>query len=266
MESKIGKTDFTGCFTGIPHKGKEISFQYPAFRGTCGSIIEEIEIEGLIKSNSSQTASLAYYAFQNLNKRLYSEVKSIFKRNYLLEFTGNLFLPKSNQEINNGVILDLNPFFEKRKKENTLTERLLKDNTKNNDFIGFFPLFPYLPNTLPACFEYEIVMEKNSLIKRLQDNDESVKFIPFGYKIMEQSIRQLSKNKYILARYSEEGAEKIAEVASKYKSKPFLDCYEDIDEEKISLSALSNCDGSLAILANIWKLSDEGHAFGICSD
>ena len=131
MKSITGKISLTE----IPPLNRTISFQHPAFKGTYGNVAEGIEKQGLKRSTSAETASLVHRTFKNLNgrlnERLYSEVNSILKRSYLWEFTGNLFLPKSNQEVNNGVILDLNPTFEKRRKEYSLNERISRSLTSN---------------------------------------------------------------------------------------------------------------------------------------
>ena len=150
----------------VPHEGGELSFQHPAFNGTYVDVAKQIDKAGLKRPNSSETASLVYDAWQNPKEKYSSEIISILKNNWFWEFTGNLYLPKSNEEINNGVILEHNP------------------KIKNG----------------------KLVMDKNSLIKRLKENDALVKFVPFGYKIETQSSLELSKNPYIIARYGEEGA------------------------------------------------------------
>lgn len=217
MKPKIGHT----YLTEIPHEKGKLSFQYPAFRGTYGKVEKAINEAGLKKPNSAETASLVYDAFQNKKGKYEKEIISILKNNLFWEFTGNLYLPKSNQEINNGVIL--------------------YDASK--DFNE----------------------SKESLIKKLQDNDESVKFVPFGYKTGEQDVFELMKNPYIIARYGEEGAEKIAKVASQYKKKPNLWSFDSVDQEKRRKSALYfNWDfGSLVVVGGIWNDDDYGLAFGV---
>src|SRR3989344_1317866 len=183
----------------VPHAGGELSFQYPAFEGTYGNIAEQIDEAGLKRPNSPKTASLVYDAWQNKEGKYESEIISILKINWLWEFTGNLYLPKrEGEEFHNGVLIEYNPKIEKGK----------------------------------------LVMDKNSLIKRLKEKDSLVKFVPFGYKIGEQSSLGLSENPYVVARYGEEGAEKIAKVADKYSNKPFLWRFSSVDEEKIRMSAL----------------------------
>ena len=212
----------------IPHEGGELTFQYPAFKGTYGNVANEIDKAGLKRPNSSETASLVYEAWKNPKgekEPYFSEIISILKNHWLWEFTGNLYLPKSNDEINNGVILETNP------------------KIKNG----------------------KLVMNKNSLVKRLKENDSLVKFVPFGYKTGEQSPKKLAENKYIIARYGEQGAEKIAKITLKYKNQPNVYSFNSVDEEKIRMSALGNgwIFNRLNVNGNKCDDNDNGHAFGI---
>jgi len=221
MKIEKGYTKLT-----VPHKDKEITFAYPAFKGTYTNVAEAIKKEGLILSTSGQTASLVYDASQNKEGKYESEIIKILKDNWLWEFTGNLYLPKSDDEVNNGVILEDNPMIQNGK----------------------------------------LIMDKNSLVKRLQENDPSVRFVPFGYKTGEQSSRNLEKNLYIIARYGEEGAQKIAEVADSYKSNPRLWSFDSVDSEKISLSALFGdwyVGRGLNVGVGDWNGGSSGHSFGV---
>jgi len=223
MKVKEGKTSLT-----ISHEGGELTFQYPAFSGTYGSVAEQIDKEGLKRPNSPETASLVYDAFQNKDGKYESEIIKILKENWFWEFTGNLYLPKSNEEINNGVILEHNPKIENGK----------------------------------------LIMDKNSLVQRLKENDFQVKFVPFGYKIEKQSSLELSKNPYIVARYGEEGADKIAKVADKYSNKPYVWSFNSVNEEKVRMSALGRIwsfDVRLDVYGYFWDDDDGGDAFGVCN-
>lgn len=189
----------------VPHKGGTITFQYPAFRGDYGysGVAHQIydgdayqineKYEGRIPSKtnlrrptSAETASLVYWAFQNPKGYLESRVISKFKgEGHLVEFTGNLYLPESDEEISNGVILEDDPMI--------------------------------------ACHSYGLQMNKQDLVRRLEKNDPSVRFVPFGYETGTLTPKELEKNAYMIARYSEEGAQKIAEVASKLENHPSLE-------------------------------------------
>ena len=114
-------------------------------------------------------------------------------------------------------------------------------------------------------------MDKNSLIKRLKENDSNVKFVPFGYKIDSQNLFEFQKNPYIQARYGKEGAEKIAEVASKYNSKPYIWILKSVGEEKVRMSVLGwewcwSFNGRLFVYGDSWNVNNQSHAFGVCRE
>ena len=210
----------------VPYEKGKAVFAHPAFKGNYGKVAEQIDNAGFKRPTSEETASLVYDALQNPKGEYEAGILKIMKDNWLWEFTGNLYLPKSNEEVNNGVILDTNPTIQNGK----------------------------------------LVMDKSSLIKRLDKNDSSVKFVPFGYKTGEQNILDLSKNDYIIARYGEEGAEKIAKIASEYKNKPVLWSFDSVDEEKVRVSALGDgggFGGRLLVNGYGWGGDDDGHAFGV---
>jgi len=221
MKSKVLKRGLT-----VPHEGGEICFQHPIFKGIYASVAEQIDNNGLQRPNSPQIASLAYDAFQNPNKKYQKEIIKILKENLIYEYTGNLYLPKSNAEINNGVILEINPVIEDRR----------------------------------------LSMDKPSLIKMLDMDILKGKFVPFGYKIGEQTWQELEKNAYIIARYGEKGASKIAEIASMFKLNPRLLSFDSIEREKITMSSLGSdvsLGKSLDIDSMIWYGADKGHGLGL---
>lgn len=225
MEAIIGKS----YLTEIPHEGRNLSFQYPAFKGNYANVAEQIDKENLKRPSSAETASLIYEAWKVPKGEKESEIISILKNNWFWEFTGNLYLPKSNEEINNGVILDLD------------SQNLKFENAK-------------------------LIMNKNELIKRLNSNDKSVKFVPFGFKTEDQNLFEFQKNPYIKARYGEEGAEKIAEVASKYSKNPYIWSFNSVNEEKTRMSALDygwSFDDRLDVGGDVWDGGGDGLVFGV---
>lgn len=212
----------------VPHLGKTISFEYPEFFGDCRSVAREIDAAGLKRPDSSETASLFYNVFQNQEGMCESEIIRNQRERGFWEFTGNLYLPKSSEEINNGVILETNP---------KITNGDLQD----------------------------LQMDRESLIDRLQENDPLVRFVPFGFKTGLQEASKLAKNPYIVARYGEEGAEKIAEIASKYKNSPVLYSFDSVDREKTRISFFNhgyNLKNRLEISGDLYDPYD-GQAFGV---
>ncbi len=223
MKVKVGET----YLTGIPHEKGNLRFRYPSFKGNYGSIAKQIDEAGLKRAISAQTASLVYDVLQNPKGKHEAEILDILKNSWLIEFNGNLYLPKKEgEEVHNGVIIESNPTIENGK----------------------------------------LVMNRKSLIERLNKNDSNVKFVPFGYDIKEQSTHRFIKNPYIVARYGEEGADKIAELASKYEENPCLWSFKSVDNEIARMSALS--DGSifgngLVINGDGLVADNGGHSFGV---
>ena len=211
----------------VPHEGGKITLQYPSFKGYYGNVADSIDKEGLKRLTSPKTASLVYDAFKNPKGEYESQIIKILNDAWLWEYTGNLYLPKSDEEINDGVIIENNPKITNGKLD----------------------------------------MNKNDLIKRLKENDADVKFVPFGFKIGEQNLIEFQNNPYIKARYGKEGAEKIAEVASKYKKNPYIYSFNSVDGEKVRMSALYRNWGlgnRLDVAGDSWDDSGNGHAFGEC--
>jgi len=224
MRAIPGKT----YLTEIPHEGGSITFQHPAFRGTYGNLAQQIDADGLQRPTSAQTASLVHDALQNPKGEYEAGILKILKDSWLVEFNGNLYLPKhEGEEVHNGVIVEANPTIQNRR----------------------------------------LVMDRKDLIERLRKNDSNVKFVPFGYAVGEQSTHTLAKNPYIIARYGEEGADKIADLASKYKKNPKVWSFESVDSEIVVMSALNDgrliFDNRIDVNGNDWNAVDFGHAFGV---
>jgi len=108
-------------------------------------------------------------------------------------------------------------------------------------------------------------MEESELIRRLEKNDPSVRFVPFGFKVGEMSLRELADNGYVKALAGEESAEKLAEVASKFRGNPILFSLDNTKEPTTRVSAL----GSDRVLSGRLYVDGShgndmgGYAFGI---
>src|SRR3989338_2088192 len=81
-------------------------------------------------------------------------------------------------------------------------------------------------------------MDESELVRKLEANDPSVRFVPFGFKVEEMTPTHLAENKYVQALVGEEGAEKLAEMASKRRINPVLYSFESVDEPLTRVSAL----------------------------
>jgi len=74
----------------------------------------------------------------------------------------------------------------------------------------------------------EPCMETSELEAKLQAGDPSVRFVEQGFKTGEQTAFKLAQNQLIIALAGEQGAEKLAEIASVYKNNPIV-LTEDLD-------------------------------------
>lgn len=129
----------------------------------------------------------------------------------------------------------------------------------------------YIPNEgvyvqdNPGIVDRKLNMDRKSLVKKLRSNDSSVKFVPFGFKIGEQTSREFGKNPYVVALAGKEGAEKLAEVADKHKRKPCLYSFDSVNEPIIRVSALYSFwdDDRLYVFSDDHGDYGDGYAFGV---
>lgn len=122
----------------------------------------------------------------------------------------------------------------------------------------------------PKVKDGKVSMNREDLEKRLESNDSSVRFVPFGFKIGEQSALKLVKNPWIIALVGEEGAEKLAEVSDKYKYKPYVWSFENVGKETAKVSELGSgwgwyC-GRLRVGGFYFDDYRYGYAFGVSGD
>jgi hypothetical protein len=221
MIADIGKT----YLRGIPHEGGEISFEYPAYRGCYRDVADEIDDSGLARPSSSEIASLLRDSWKNPSGKYESKILNISINDWLLEFSGNLYIPRSRGEISEGIIIEQNP----------------------------------------EIIEGKLIMDKDSLIRRLQEDDSMVRFVASGFKMGKQYPREIEKNPYIIARYGEEGASKIAEISSKYSFLPNLSpmsIFKGTRETKPRLSVLHDDFGKGLNIFCEWGYEDRCHSFG----
>jgi hypothetical protein len=90
----------------------------------------------------------------------------------------------------------------------------------------------------PALNNGKLIMEEGDLVKKLESNDSSVRYVPFGFNTGEQTSRELERNSYITALAGEEGAEKLAEIADFYKEKPYVFSFNSVNKLTSRISAL----------------------------
>lgn len=81
-------------------------------------------------------------------------------------------------------------------------------------------------------------MDESKLVKKLDSNDPSVRFVPFGYQTESMSPLDLGRNPYVITLAGEEGAEKLAEVADKHERQPYLWSFKSVNQPETRVSAL----------------------------
>src|SRR3989344_1735877 len=109
-------------------------------------------------------------------------------------------------------------------------------------------------------------MEESDLARRLEEGDEGVIYVPFGFKTGEMTPLELAKNAYVKALAGAEGAEKLAEVADKYKKNPYLWSFESVERPLTRVSALVSgwvLDYRLCVGGGSDGDYRDGYAFGV---
>ncbi len=118
----------------------------------------------------------------------------------------------------------------------------------------------------PEVKDSKVVMNKSGLVKKLKSNDPTVRFVEFGsYKPGEQTSKELAENKFVQALASEEGAQKLAEVSTNYKFKPYVWSFNNVDEEFTRVAALLSLWGGnrLYVASSSDDVSGCGCALGV---
>ncbi len=120
----------------------------------------------------------------------------------------------------------------------------------------------YIQDT-PEIRNNRLIMNKLDLIKRLESNDSSVRFVPFGYKIGElSSYKDLENHPLVIGLAGEEGAQKLAEASTNFKYRPYVWGFDSVDEPLIRVASLG---GVLGVYGNGW-VGDLDYAFGVFNE
>ena len=161
--------------------GKLLVSVYPAKGpGTYAGVAQEIINAGLALPRGPETASLVGAAFNDLSNRYFKEIKQLMDNRWLWVFTRNLCVPQKGVYLYDLCVPQKEVYFH--------------DRTDN--------------------------LDESELVKRLEAEDKSVRFVPFGFKVGEQTALDLAKNSYVVALFGEEGAEKLAKASEKYSRNP----------------------------------------------
>jgi hypothetical protein len=222
----------------VPHSDSELSFICPPIGGHYIRVGNKIDRKGLYKPTAAETVSLVYEAYQK-REREFWKVREILKDNMSWLKLLSLLLPS--------------PF------------------SKGYCWLWMFTGNLYVPNEgvyiqdNPPVIDKEIHMKKEELVEKLESGDRSVRFVPFGFKIEEQTPSELEKNPYIVGLVGEEGAEKLAEIVEKYFKEFYVLNFNNVDNEIVRVSAL---ESGLFKFRRLYLCCDcfgwgYGYAFGI---
>lgn len=144
---------------------------------------------------------------------------------------------------------------------------------RDSRIFGFNGLL-YYPNEgiyiqdRPEIKNGRVIMDKNDLVQKLETNDPSVRFVPFGtFKRGTQSSLEIAKNPFVQALAEEEGADRIAQSADNYKLNPFVGTLESVSEPTIKVAGLDSYRSiggvRLHVDGNYWNDGNYGYAFGV---
>ena len=108
-------------------------------------------------------------------------------------------------------------------------------------------------------------LEESELVKKLEANDKSIRFVPFGFKTESMTSMELAKNAYLKALAGDEGAEKLAEIADKFENKPYLWALTSVNQPETRVSAVGSYrDFDLRLSVDGYGRGGRvGHAFGV---
>lgn len=238
MEVKKGHTILT-----VPHEGKDLNVIWNPVRGNYESQRNQLKEEGMkYQISAPELASLLGDAYQNKEEEFPAKIIKIMSDSYFRNSTESLWLPRSKEELSNGVIVYDN------------------SNLKNSKFS----------------------IKKSDLLKKLEGADElrikghpvfiskdkSVRYTPFGFKTGVMNSFELAKNPYNVALHLEEGAEKIAEISTNYKKNPSLFAYNSVENEKRTTSALDGswCFGWGLYVDGDYSGLEGGHSLGVLKE
>jgi len=234
----------------VPHEGGELCVILEPVKGNYESCRNKLKDEGFSMITSPELASLLGDVYKTPKGEYESKIRNIINKAYARSSTENLWLPKAKEDISGGVIGYDNP--DTTKKKASIKKSTLIDKLRNGKEI--------------SIKGHPVLISK----------DGSVRFTPFGYETGRMNALKLARNPYNIVLHGEEGAEKIAEVASTYRKNPWLgrknpelrSLDTNISEEKIILSALGDWGfgGRLVVDGYFWGDGGGGRAFGVCAD
>jgi len=108
-------------------------------------------------------------------------------------------------------------------------------------------------------------MQEQDLIKRLKDRDPRIRFAEYGYQTGSMSSLELSRNEFVRALATEEGAEKLTEITNKHRNQPCLYVFENVShpQTRVSFVCFDWDDEGLVVYGSDYGKDWDGYAFGV---
>ncbi len=118
----------------------------------------------------------------------------------------------------------------------------------------------------PEVRNGRVFMDKNDVVKKLGAKDPSVRFVAFDeFKRESQTSLELARNRFVQALAGEEGADNLAQVADKYRNKPYVWALKEKDVSQLTTKVAGL--GSWGIVGDRLYVDgwdgDYGYAFGV---
>jgi len=217
----------------VPHQNKEITFAYPSVGpNTYTAVGKEILRQGMKVPTGDYMASLLHTAYCDSsvsNEPEYQNVRDIMKNRWLWVFNRNLWTKDGAY-----VLQDLKAIGRSQLLNQKDLEKMLKGSKGMPNGVRF-------------------------------SKDKKVRFAPKeSYQLETQTPEQLAKNGFIIASYGIEGAEKLGEVSSKFKEKPYVYGVEtDVPEQRVSALGSYILGDGLDVCGDNFDGYRYDHAFGV---
>lgn len=218
----------------VPYEGKEVAFAYPSIGpNTYANVGKEILRQGMEVPKGDYTASLIHSAYCDdsvANEPEFQNIREIMKNRWLWVFNRNLWTK-------DGVYVL--PDWEAIGRSQPLNQKDLEKMLKGSK---------ELPNGVKFS------------------KDGKVRFVPKeSYKLETHTSESLAKDGFVIASYGKEGAEKLGEVSSKFKVKPYVfGVQTDTPEQRLSALFAGSLDDRLVVGGDCFDVVGwDSHAFGV---
>lgn len=216
----------------VPHNKGEITFAYPSIGpNTYTQVGKDILDRKMIVPTGEYMASLLHAAYCDAsvkNEPEFQNIRQIMKDRWLWVFNTNLWTKDGVY-----VLPDLKAIGRSQQLNQKDLEKMLKGSKEING-VRF-------------------------------SKDQSVRFAPKGsYQLQTHTPESLAKDGFVIASYGLEGAEKLGEVSSKFKDKPYVYGVEtDTAEQRVSALDADGLGRGLCVYGSCFVGNRCLHAFGV---